>query len=358
MILGNRVFVSSTCYDLIDLRAHVEHSLRDMGMAPVLSDAATSDFTVVPGENSIETCLVNVASCDHIVVILSQRYGPTLEKYGHPHLSATHLEYQQAVKGQKPIYFYVRDRLLAEYQIWKKNPESRNNYVWCQKADDAENLFKLIKEHEAPPEQGVSRNNWIKTFQSSTDLVVQIQRDLAAPSNKALLQALAEAGQLPEITINKATLQQQHRNPSTLSILFEEVGTVNAYDLVVELKQPNENGKIETLPAQIIKTDHHPPETKGRQYNALFTKCNHKQKQPIHLFGLLEFSYTIPRGWRIGQIFYLDSPPNLFPDELRNPQPVTCPTQNKGKVLLSVDPVLYRGPENPWDIDAKTTDSK
>ena len=71
MALGNKVFVSSTCYDLIDLRADVQHGLRDMGLAPVLSDDSTSDFEVAPDKNSIETCLVNVDACDHVIFVLS-----------------------------------------------------------------------------------------------------------------------------------------------------------------------------------------------------------------------------------------------------------------------------------------------
>jgi hypothetical protein len=34
-----RVFVCSTCFDLIDLRAELEHFFREAGMEPVLSDS-------------------------------------------------------------------------------------------------------------------------------------------------------------------------------------------------------------------------------------------------------------------------------------------------------------------------------
>lgn len=327
MILGNRVFVSSTCYDLIDLRAHVEHSLRDMGMAPVLSDAATSDFTVVPGENSIETCLVNVASCDHIVVILSQRYGPTLEKYGHPHLSATHLEYQQAVKGQKPIYFYVRDRLLAEYQIWKKNPESRNNYVWCQKADDAENLFKLIKEHEAPPEreascnkQGVFRNNWIKTFQSSIDLIRTIRKDLAAPAGAAVVRDLAEKGQLPEIRITVHLRQAPQNGQIHFQLLFTNHGTVAALEPRIRLRQEHQrNSEFRGLNQPID-----PGKSAIFSFDAKLVGTG--------LFAIIDIEYHA-RGWRIMETFTLDK-------DFRYGY--------QGKTPVESGNIICQLPEDPW----------
>ena len=46
-----RVFVSSTCYDLLDLRAEVEAHLQEMGLTPLLSDRPSSDFEVLPEVN-------------------------------------------------------------------------------------------------------------------------------------------------------------------------------------------------------------------------------------------------------------------------------------------------------------------
>jgi hypothetical protein len=97
-----KVFISSTVFDLIDVRAELEALIRDMGLSPVMSDSSTSDFSVKPDANSIETCLVNVRASDIMLVILSNRYGPSLEKAGFPALSATHLEYKEAIKKGIP----------------------------------------------------------------------------------------------------------------------------------------------------------------------------------------------------------------------------------------------------------------
>jgi Glu-tRNA(Gln) amidotransferase subunit E-like FAD-binding protein len=76
-----RVFISSTVYDLIDVRAELAEQLRTLGITPVLSDDKLSGFSIQQHDiNSIETCLVNVDSCDEVVLILDKRYGPTLKK--------------------------------------------------------------------------------------------------------------------------------------------------------------------------------------------------------------------------------------------------------------------------------------
>jgi hypothetical protein len=75
-----KIFVSSPCYDLIDLRAELHEDLNDLGVEAIFSDIKESGFEVVadPATNSIETCLVNVRNSDRVAIILSQRYGPLL----------------------------------------------------------------------------------------------------------------------------------------------------------------------------------------------------------------------------------------------------------------------------------------
>lgn len=345
---GHKVFVSSTCYDLIDLRAEVERGLRDMGLSPVLSDRGTSDFKLAQDQNSVETCLVNVDDCDHFILILSQRYGPTLESYGYGELSATHVEYNRALDRKKPVYFYVRDHLKADYDHWRKNPTAENRYPWCKGKDDAIKLFSFIDQRTQPPGSTEVRNNWIQTFQSSVDLVQQIRKDLAAPAGGALLQHLAETGQLPEIEIEKATLEMAlamdgSRKLDCLSITYQEVGPVSPYDLKVGLKQPNDKGSVtESDGGRPGWTGKSSPVIRGRQYEVSFRNVVNEQSRAP--FGVLEFLYTIGNGWRVAQIFHLDGP-------IGNGNSSWVPAKNMGKRLISTSPVLCQAPENPWDVN-------
>ncbi len=72
-----KVFISSTFYDLIDVRAELATELTKMGISPVLSDDKLSDFRVESSVNSIETCLVNVDACDAVILILDRGVAQT-----------------------------------------------------------------------------------------------------------------------------------------------------------------------------------------------------------------------------------------------------------------------------------------
>jgi len=163
-----RVFISSTVYDLIDVRAELASHLRSIGITPVLSDDKLSDFKVQPDVNSIETCLVNVASCDEMIVILDRRYGPSLDQCGYGDFSATHLEYQHAKNKNLPIHFYLRDRLDADYSIWKRNDRLDSvKLSWVSSKDYG--LFRLIDEH-ASLNADTKTSNWYSAFSNSIDL--------------------------------------------------------------------------------------------------------------------------------------------------------------------------------------------
>jgi hypothetical protein len=194
--MSGRIFISSTCYDLLDLRAEIETHLRDLGLTPILSDRPSSDFAVDPKADSIETCLVNVRGSDAFVCVLSQRYGPSLKKAGFPDVSATHLEWQEAKSLGKPIYFYVRDRTEAEYAIWKKNRGAVGNFAWVQDSK----VFEFLDEHRTLV-KAADATNWLWPFRDSVELKQRLADDLGAISRQALLRRLLVDGLLPTIKV-------------------------------------------------------------------------------------------------------------------------------------------------------------
>jgi hypothetical protein len=198
-----RVFVSSTCYDLLDLRAELFEDLRDLGVSPMFSDIKESDFAVMgePGTNSIDVCLSNVRSSDLVLVVLSQRYGPDLgPDFGS--VSATHAEYREAIKNKIPVRFYVRDRLDGEYALWKRNRTylgegAAIEPAWLKGRKDAEGLFSMIDEHKKLTAGPESRNNWFDTFRTSVDLRAHVRRVLRPVALKADASRRVESGTCP-----------------------------------------------------------------------------------------------------------------------------------------------------------------
>ena len=183
--MNPRVFVSSTCFDLIDARAELGELIRELGLVPILSDMPDSEFEVNPDINSIATCLENVKGSGFVLMVLSKRYGRSLLKSGFPDLSATHLEYRSAKEHGIPIFMYVRDRLLGD--------RGSENPKWI-KGDD-KRLFELIDEHKQLKPVGSS--NWFDPFSSTLDLKRLVRRDLGGIARRLNVERQIREGSLP-----------------------------------------------------------------------------------------------------------------------------------------------------------------
>jgi hypothetical protein len=240
--MGKKVFISSPVYDLIDVRAELAAMLTGLGLTPVMSDVATTDFVVLPAANSIETCLVNVDACDYFVCVLSQRYGPRLGAAGFDNISATHLEYRRARDSGKSILFYVRDRLESDYAIWKKNHRLADmNLTWVKSPDDY-GLFDLMEEHRKL-RAGSTRTNWCATFQNSVDLKAKVRNHLRIPATEITLQRLIETGQVPLLDVSAELTKQWWGTPweMSFSITWKNVGTAPGYRVL--LCEPAQDAK-------------------------------------------------------------------------------------------------------------------
>src|ERR1017187_3611365 len=111
------VFVSSTCFDLNQVRADLRQFLIDMGFDPVLSEKPA--FPVNPQISPVENCLRAVRErADIFVLIIGARYGFQNESGK----SITNLEYIEAKAKGLPIYVFVLKKILDMIPVWKENP--------------------------------------------------------------------------------------------------------------------------------------------------------------------------------------------------------------------------------------------
>jgi hypothetical protein len=228
---NNRIFISSTCYDLIDLRAELKEYISSLGLTPVLSDHSETKFSTFANENSIETCLTNLRSCDVVIIILSQRYGPSLKKAGFPDYSATHLEYLEAKKENKKIIFFIRDRTEADYKIYKKHGDI-NNLDWIGRNANDIKIFNIIDSHKALNND--NNNNWYWTFKNSIEVKQRLKIDLEKEININRLNQIINNGNCPSLIISAdGTRNQNQIDIYNSTLLFENFGNKPALEPVV-----------------------------------------------------------------------------------------------------------------------------
>src|SRR3989337_1990728 len=161
--LRRPVFISSTSFDLKDLRAELAEALKEWGYFPIWNESP--DFPKKPGLHSHDVCLDAVKECDIYLLIIDRRYGGTYtgEKYSKEDISITWYETKIAFQENKEMLSFVRDEVWNERPTYKKN--LKNGIQIKPHHVDNPRVFDFIDFIVHLP-----RDNWIYTFKNSVEL--------------------------------------------------------------------------------------------------------------------------------------------------------------------------------------------
>jgi len=162
-MIGKKIFISSTYFNLKDLRAEIAKALKEWGYTPIWNESP--DFPTKPGLHSHDICLDVVKECDIYLLIIDKRYGGTYagNKYPKEDISITWYETKIALQEHKEIHIFVRDEVWNERPTYKKNLEE--GIIITPHHVDTPKVFEFIDFIIHQP-----RDNWINTFKNSVEL--------------------------------------------------------------------------------------------------------------------------------------------------------------------------------------------
>lgn len=223
------VFVSSTCYDLLDLRAELGRFLTDQGLYVRLSEDPTSTFAVEPTGDSIESCLANVEAADVVVCVIDRRYAGVLTNGPYAGKSATHAEVEHARSLSKPVFFFVRDKAIADYAFMRDNGvESRTRWIEPDDPDHRKKWFGFVATVSKLPKHE-KWSNWYDPFKDVVELKqLALKRLVDRFPRKTSFLALA-----PDRLVRITCVQQRGgAEHATVHGYFENVGVGPAMNLV------------------------------------------------------------------------------------------------------------------------------
>ncbi len=114
-----RIFVSSTFFDLEQVRDDIRATIAQLGHEPLLNEYPS--FPVLPNLDTIENCRKAVRSSDIFVLIVGGRRGSLDPASGK---SVTNVEYETAVQSGIDCLIFVNEKLMTLLPVWQKNPET------------------------------------------------------------------------------------------------------------------------------------------------------------------------------------------------------------------------------------------
>lgn len=166
------VFVSSTCYDLKQIRQNIRDFIEDdLGYEAVLSEY--DSFPIDPDMDTVQNCLRVVEERANIMVlIVGGRYGYVTN---HGEKSITNLEYLRAKMKGIPIFIFIDQSILSILPIWKKN-----NTADFSEIVDSPKIFEFVD---------TLRNrdsNWVHEFNNGKDIISCLRKQMSYLVNDCL----------------------------------------------------------------------------------------------------------------------------------------------------------------------------
>ncbi len=157
------LFVSSTCYDLAQVRENISLFCDTAGISALVSEQGS--FPIDPSISAVENCLKVVRErADIFLLVVGGRYG-SLSESGK---SITNLEYLEAQSLGIPKYVFVKKEILGLLPVWNSNPEADFSSV-----ADSSKLFEFVSNLRNSGEV------WIFPFDTALDLTNTLRTQLS-----------------------------------------------------------------------------------------------------------------------------------------------------------------------------------
>ena len=160
---GVNIFISSTCYDLSQIRQDLRDFISGLGHNPMMSEQ--NDFPIDPQLDNWENCINAVKKyADIFVLIIGNRYGAV----GETGKSITNTEYLTAVQKGIPIYTFSLKQMTTLLPMWERNPDADYSY-----AVDNPKIFEFLADVRK------KSGRWNFEFENAQDIKDTLRKQLS-----------------------------------------------------------------------------------------------------------------------------------------------------------------------------------
>lgn len=161
-----RIFISSTFYDLRQVRSDLDTFIDNLGYDPVRNEEG--DIPYGKNEALEEYCYKEIKAVDILVSIIGSRFGSESKRNNS---SISQIELKTALKENKQVYIFIEKNVLSEYETYLINKDNTSmNYRYV---DDIR-IYQFIEEVK-----NLNTNNNIKGFETASDISKYLKEQFA-----------------------------------------------------------------------------------------------------------------------------------------------------------------------------------
>jgi hypothetical protein len=200
-----KVFISSTYYDLRQVRADLERFIKDLGYETVLNEQGN-----IPYGKDLKLedyCYKEINNVDIIVALIGGKYGTESKNEKN---SISQMELKTAFDLNKQVYIFIDKGVYNEYRFFLSNKANENiKYTYA----DNVKIYEFIEFVESLP-----NNNTIHGFETSNDITTFLKEQWSGLFQRFL----QEQTRLKEINIIKGIENTAKTLNQLVTFLTEE----------------------------------------------------------------------------------------------------------------------------------------
>lgn len=192
-----RIFISSTYFDLKNVRADLERFIRSQGYDPILNERGHIPYG--SKEKLEEYCYKEIQITDIVVSIIGGRFGSQSKSESY---SISNTELKTAIELGKQVYIFIDKSVHNEFRTYERNKE--NKEISYASVDDRR-IFSFIDEI-----QNLPIGNPIASFETTSDIIEYLKEQWAGLFQRLLSEnsKQKEIAALDEIKSTAKTLNQ------------------------------------------------------------------------------------------------------------------------------------------------------
>lgn len=199
-----RIFISSTFYDLRQIRSDIDLFIETLGYETIRNEEG--DIPYGKEDALEEYCYNEIKSIDILISIIGGRYG-TESKQNTYSISQTELK--KALNEKKQVYIFIDKNVLSEYETYQLNKD--NDAIKYKFVDNIQ-IYRFIEEIK-----NLNANNNIKGFETATDITRYLKEQFAGLFQR-FLEGQAKIKELSLID----SLEKTSRNLTQLVMFLTE----------------------------------------------------------------------------------------------------------------------------------------
>ena len=246
-----RVFVSSTCYDLHDLRNNLYNFIKTFDYEPVMSEFGDIFFDY--NMNVQDACLREITKCQMFVLIIGNNYGSyyhNIKSTDKNLKSVTMKEFEKALEEKIPKHIFINKMVKYDYDNYRRFLDAKYKSYFSSNTveNDQINMIKATLRDEFDetyhfPNESYKHifrfidsinelvlNNAIYTYENTIDIQNQLKKQWANFMYESLIGVINNNYLEEESKQNNQIFEKISKIEATINGIIENKDGIISFD--------------------------------------------------------------------------------------------------------------------------------